>query len=120
LSTFRAVLELKVERPEWIPVLQAACAVARDHEQYGGEFAGAWVLWKLQEVTGRPQWRPGLRTLVAYGLIEKTDSARGGRRAYYRMRDRPGVESALQELEERDRQPGTNEAASPMPTERLT
>jgi len=50
-------------------------------------------------MTGEPAWKPGLRLLVAYGLLEKSgESTRGGRRAYYRMPDRTGVEEALAAL----------------------
>jgi len=53
----------------------------------------------LAQQTGRPEWQPGLRRLVAYGLLEKVgESTRGGRRAYYRMPDRPGVEEALKKI----------------------
>ena len=46
---------------------------------------------------GSPRWIPNLRILVSYGLLEKSGpSTRGGRRAYYRMPDRPGVEKALE------------------------
>ena len=36
--------------------------------------------------------------LQRYGILEKTDSVRGGHRAYYRMLDREGVGRALKEL----------------------
>jgi hypothetical protein len=92
-------MRLAFEQPDWVPVLQAACEQARASEPYGGEFAGSWVLRKLEELTGQPSWRPGLRLLVGYGLIEKSgESTRGGRRAYYRMPDREGVCLALDEL----------------------
>ena len=92
-------MRLAFEQPDWVPVLQAACEQARASEPYGGEFAGSWVLLKLQELTGKPAWRPGLRLLVGYGLIEKSgESTRGGRRSYYRMPDRVAVEIALEEL----------------------
>lgn len=45
----------------------------------------------------------GPARLSAFGLLVKTDAARGGRRAYYRMPDRLGVEQALSELQD-DRQ----------------
>jgi hypothetical protein len=39
---------------------------------------------------------PNLRLLVSYGLLEKVgDTTMSGRRAYYRMPDRQGVEDAL-------------------------
>jgi len=91
-------MRLANERPEWVPVLRAASEVAHKSETYGGEFPGHQVLLKLKEQTGIP-WLPGLRLLVAYGLLEKSgESTRGGRRAYYQMPDREGVEQALREL----------------------
>jgi hypothetical protein len=56
-------------------------------------------LQELAKETGHPEWRPGLRLLSSYGLIQKTDSADGGRRAYYRMPNRESVEQALADLE---------------------
>lgn len=104
-DTFRTVMRLAYERPEWVPVLRAACATARTAEDFSGDFAGSWVLSKLKEQTGTG-WLPGLRTLATYGLIEKSgESTRGGRRAYYRMPDRRGIETALQELERRNPRP---------------
>ena len=101
-ETRRAVMRLASERPDWIPVLQAACKSARQAEDFDGEFAGAWVLAQVEQLTGEKTWRPGLRTLAVYGLIEKSGpSTRGGRRAYYRMPDRQGVELGLQELAQR-------------------
>lgn len=68
--------------------------MAEESEQYGGRFAGRWV---LQE-GGR--WEPGLRVLVSYGLLEKSgESTRGGRRACYQMSDWREVRHALEELE---------------------
>jgi hypothetical protein len=91
-----AVRRLAVEHPEWLPVLDAAIAVAKRVEDHGGEFAGAWVISELASRGGR-RWVPNLRLLVTYGLIEKSgESTRGGRRAYYRMTDRAGIEQALQ------------------------
>ena len=99
--SYRAVIRLASERPEWVPVLQAACVCAERAEQFDGEFAGAWVLSELKRETGEG-WRPGLRTLATYGLLVKSgESVRGGRRAYYRMPDRLGVEEALAELQRR-------------------
>lgn len=93
------VLRLAYEQPDWVPVLRAACVQSQKSEPYGGQFAGRWVLQELAAETGSPEWRPGLRLLVAYGLLEKVgESTRGGRRAYYRMPDREAVERALAEL----------------------
>ena len=94
------VMRLAYEYPDWVPVLRAACAQARKSEPYGGQFAGSWVLKELQEQTGDPAWRPGLRRLVAYGLLVKVgESTRGGRRAYYQMPDRAEIERILNEME---------------------
>ncbi len=91
-----AVRRLAHEHPEWLPVLEAAVAVAASVEAHGGEFAGAWVVDELGR-RGSPRWIPNLRILVSYGLLEKSGpSTRGGRRAYYRMPDRAGVEKALE------------------------
>jgi hypothetical protein len=94
------VQRLSLEKPEWVPILRAAVSVAERVEPYGGQFAGAWVLdeWGRQ-ANPAVAWKPGLRTLAAYGLIEKVgESTRGGRRAYYRMVDRPAVDAALRAL----------------------
>ncbi len=55
------------------------------------EFAGAWI----KDIVG---WFPSLRTLAKYGIVVKTRTRRGGRRAYYIMPDRDGVGRALKEL----------------------
>lgn len=97
MSTADAVRRLAVERPDWLVVLEAAAAVAARTETHGGEFAGASVLGELA-ARGGPSWINNLRLLTTYGLIEKSgDSTRGGRRAYYRMPDREGVERALEQ-----------------------
>lgn len=96
VDTTQAVRRLTAEHPEWLPVLEASAAVAADAEPHGGEFAGAWVVAELGR-RGLPRWIPNLRILVSYGLLEKSGpSTRGGRRAYYRMPDRAGVEEALE------------------------
>ena len=92
-------MQLAYEKPDWLPVLRSACQEARTSEPFGGRFAGSWVLRGVETETGGRAWRPGLRLLVAYGLLEKDgESTRGGRRAYYRMPDRAGVEQALEDL----------------------
>jgi hypothetical protein len=95
-SAEQAVRRLAIEHPEWLPILEAATAVAaRVEEHGGGEFAGAWVVDELAR-RGLSRWIPNLRILVSYGLLEKSGaSTKGGRRAYYRMLDRAGVEEAL-------------------------
>lgn len=93
----QAVQRLALERPDWLPVLEAAVVVAATSEGYGGEFPGAAVLDELAK-RGQRRWIPNLRILVSYGLIEKSGrSTRGGRRAYYRMPQRVAVEQALAE-----------------------
>lgn len=94
----RAVAALSRERPQWLPVLEAALVVAERCEAYGGEFAGAWVLEELKQQTGHPVWLPNLRVLITYGFLEKAgESTRGGRRAYYRFTNRKTVGSVLAE-----------------------
>ncbi len=84
-QALRAVAALTQERPEWLPILEAALAVAERSEPYGGEFTGAWVLDELEQRAGHPTWFPNLRVLITYGFLEKAgESTRGGRRAYYR------------------------------------
>lgn len=96
-SSATSVRRLALEHPGWLPVLEAAVAVAERVEDHGGEFAGAWVISELTS-RGGPRWVPNLRLLVTHGLIEKSgESTRGGRRAYYRMTDRVGIEEALAE-----------------------
>src|ERR1051326_5784000 len=91
------VRRLAIEHPDWLPVLEAATAVAERVEEHGGgEFAGAWGVDELAR-RGSPRWIPNLRILVSYGSLEKSGpSTRGGRRAYYRMLDRKGVAEALE------------------------
>jgi hypothetical protein len=95
-----SVAELARERPGWMPVVKAACTVAEQVEGSGGRFAGRWVLDELGKSLGRPAWLPGLRLLVAYGLLEKSGaSTRGGARAYYRMPRWREVRHAVDALE---------------------
>ena len=96
MSSEDAVRRLAVEHPDWMPVLEAAVAVAKRSEAHGGEFAGAWVLDEVRK-SGGPSWFPNLRILVSHGLLEKSGaSTRSGRRAYYRMPDREGVVRAIE------------------------
>jgi hypothetical protein len=55
----------------------------------------------MEQRTGEKAWRPGLRRLTAFDLIEKTDTTRGGRRTYYRMPHRADIEQSLAEIETR-------------------
>jgi hypothetical protein len=98
----RAVATLVAERPDWIPVLEAAIAVSDRVEEHGGEFAGAWVIDELERRAGHRTWLPNLRVLVTYGLVEKAgESTRGGRRAYYRMPAKKAVMDALSHVKPR-------------------
>jgi hypothetical protein len=99
-NTRELVNRLAEDRPDWLPILRAAVTVAERIEPYGDRFAGRWVLeqWIREEAPTNPH-KPGLRTLAAFGLIEKDGpSTRGGRRAYWRMPDRAGVDEALKDL----------------------
>ena len=108
----RAVAALVADKPEWVPVLEAAIAVSDRGEKYGGEICGAWVIDELESRTGHRTWLPNLRVLQSYGLVEKTgESVRGGRRAYYRIPAKRELAEALSRLKPA---PGSN----PPPKER--
>lgn len=99
-DSWRKVAELARERPDWLPVLRAACEEAAESERLGGRFAGRWVLQRLTAQEEAAPHRPGLRLLVGYGLLEKSgESTRGGRRAYYRMPEWREVRQALDQLD---------------------
>ncbi len=88
-------IRLLRDKPEWAPIIAAAVESAKTIK---GGFAGSWVL-DLAKQKG-VSWIPGLRTLVAYGILQKEGaSTRGGRRAYYTMPDVAGVEQALNEIQ---------------------
>ncbi len=76
--------------------IEVTCQVARENEAYG-EFAGSDVIRRLLGEPGGAAI-PNLRMLVSYGLLEKTGTARGHRRAYYRVVDLAGTEQALRLL----------------------
>ncbi len=108
----RAVATLIAERPDWIPVLEAAIAVSDKVDGYGGEFAGAWVIDELERRAGHRIWLPNLRVLLTYGLVEKAgESTRRGRRAYYRMPAKKAVAEALSRLKPKasNHKPGRQE-----------
>lgn len=92
--SYSGVKRLAEERPDWIPIVKECLICAQKYK----EFAGSWVLKGLEEKTKERWWKPGLRTLVAYGILEHTKTRRGGRRAYYIMPDPEGTKKALQEL----------------------
>lgn len=102
LSGYSTVKILARERPDWLPVVEASLNCARENEK----FAGSWVLEEVNKSRWlglrfgdrRARWLPGLRTLVAYGILRHEGTAKAGRRAYYSMPDPDGVETALHEL----------------------
>ena len=79
---------------DWLKVVKACY----EETKRAGEFAGSWVANKLRAENKVEKWFPGLRTLVRYGILEKTGTVRRGKRAYYRMPDPEGVKRALGEL----------------------
>ncbi len=102
LAGYNAVKILAREHPDWLPAVEASLKCATEYQ----EFAGKWVLEELKRGrwlglrfgNRRVKWLPGLRTLVACGILRHEGTAKGGRRAYYSMPDREGVEKALREL----------------------
>lgn len=90
----KAVFRLAQEKPKWIPIVEAALQV--NQKIAGRDFAGKWVLDEAKQ--HGIDWIPNLRTLTAYGILKKEDTARGGRRAYYSMPDPEGIKKALSEL----------------------
>jgi hypothetical protein len=100
-SLRQRVLDLKVEHPDWLPILRAACIVAGRIDPEG-QIAGSWVLQEYASTTpGATTNKPGLRRLVSYGLIEPTGvTSRGGKRAYYVIPHREEIERLLDEMGE--------------------
>lgn len=92
ISGYKAVKRMAQERPELCPVVRVCLDMAKHTDN---DFAGAWVFDRLK-VAGIKL--PNLRPLSSYNIIKKTESARGGTRAYYSMPDIEGVEKALKEL----------------------
>jgi len=93
-SGYEAVKKLAAKFPDWLPVVESALAVSRNCQ--GGSFAGSWVLHKAKEKG--IDWFPNLKRLVTFGILERKELSRGGKRAYYSMPDSEGVEKALREL----------------------
>ncbi len=87
------ILEYAKNSDYWLQIVKAALGLSK---KYNGGFAGSWVLNKVKE--SGIKWFPGLRKLSSCGILERTDTSRGGRRAYYIMPDPGGVEEALREL----------------------
>ena len=92
--SYDGVKRLSEERPDWIPIVMECLECAQKYNK----FAGSWVLSGLAEKRKKKVWKPGLRTLAAYGILEKVTTSRGGRRAYYIMPDLEGAKKALVEL----------------------
>lgn len=88
---------LLADLPEWwLDVIEECLYAADAAQRFNGEFPGARVWRALREKNKHPF--PNLKPLVTYGILEKTESSRGGRRAYYAMPDRDGVRRALADL----------------------
>ncbi len=79
--------------PQHFAIIAACVNLA---EQTHGDFAGAWVLQEAQK--SGVDWFPNLRSLASYGILQRTDVTRAGRRAYYMMPDIEGVKAALEEF----------------------
>lgn len=81
----------------WVRTAQAALLV---YDRIGGgSIAGRWVLNELKRLDASDWWRPGLQTLVRYGILRKEgESVRGGDRAYYVIIDPEGVRAGLERL----------------------
>ncbi len=90
MDGYEATLKLARERSHWTPVV-AAC-LRRVRENPSAAFAGRYILDDVGF------WLPGLRSLVARGILRHDRTTRAGRRAYYTMPDPDGVERALGEL----------------------
>lgn len=61
-----------------------------------GEFPGRRVLQNIREE--RNVFFPNLKRLVKYGILERKELSRGGKRAYYSIPDPEGVERAIKEI----------------------
>ncbi len=95
INGYEAVIQLFREYPNWMPIVLAAFEEAS--EVKSSRFAGAWVLERAKK--HGVHWVPNLKKLVAYGILQKEgDSSRGGRRAYYSMPDKDGVQKAINEI----------------------
>ena len=102
-SGYTGIRRLAKEHPDWLPVVEACLKCLKTEE---GEFAGSWALDELNKTqwpglrfgNTRAKWFPGLRLLAGYGILKHEDTTRAGRRAYYTIPDREGVEKALHEL----------------------
>ncbi len=88
-----ATMRFLRDRPEWLPVVVACLVEASRTAGHG--FAGAWVLKEAHRTSG-VEWFPNLRPLVSAGILERTEVSRGGKRAYYVLRDPAGVGAAVQ------------------------
>jgi hypothetical protein len=85
-----------MELSDLLPGLEVAVEVANEHEGWQ-RFAGTEVNKRLLGAGLRAF--PNLRVLSGYGLLVKVgETTRGGKRAYWWMPDRRGVEQALEEL----------------------
>jgi hypothetical protein len=96
---YRAVMRLAEERPELVALAVAVAAQAAAAEPWGGEFPGAWALERLPRGQRPEHLNRGLRTLVAYGVLEKASrTGSSARPAFYRVPDPADVRRGLEEL----------------------
>lgn len=92
-SGYSGTKRLLEKKPEWFPVVKESLEASKKYR----EFAGKWILENLREKKKDYPIGPGLKTLSAFGILKRTNTSRGGRRAYYVMPDPSGVEKALKE-----------------------
>lgn len=86
---YEAVMQLAHDRPELLPLVKAAHDIV---VKFGNHFSGSSVL------TAAPGLAANLRPLSSRGIIVKTNGSKQGHRAFYRLVDLAGVETALREL----------------------
>jgi hypothetical protein len=85
--SYSGVMLVAKERPNLLPLVEAALRVGRD----GDQFSGAAVF------AAAPGLTSNLLPLSRRGVVEKTGRTPDDR-AFYRLVDPPGVERALREL----------------------
>lgn len=96
MDTKAQVRRFAMELPYLVDGLETTLQVANEHEQWQ-QFAGAEVNRRLLSAGLTPF--PNLRVLAGYELLVKVgQTTRGGRRAYWWMPDREGVDNGLAEV----------------------
>ncbi len=87
--SYSVVMELAKERPDQLPLVQAAYGIA---DRADNVFSASAVLLLAPGVARN------LVPLSRRGIVVKTGEAKQGHRAYYRLVDPPGVKRALREF----------------------